>query len=85
VVLGAMALYHLWQLRADLRVIHTRTPAAPPVSTAESGASAASDTLPEQIAAPSDAETLELILQRVYAGALDPASAARRIRSLPKL
>ncbi|HLV97399.1 MAG TPA: hypothetical protein VKT82_01870 [Ktedonobacterales bacterium] len=80
VVLGAMALYHLWQLRADLRVIHARTPAAPPVPTAAEAA-----TLPGQPAAPSDAETLEAILQRVYVGALDPASAAARIRGLSKL
>lgn len=79
VVLGALALSHLWQLRADLRVIHARPPAAKPEP---SQAAAPAD----QAAAPASApETLESILQQVAAGALDPASAAARIRGLAKL
>lgn len=80
VVLGALALYHLWQLRADLRVIHARLPAAKPEP------SQAVATPVDQTAAPASApETLESILQQVAAGALDPASAAARIRGLTKL
>ncbi len=82
-VLGAMALYHLWQLRADLRVTRARLAAAQPTP-------APVPPLPEP--APQAAETtavlpetLEAILRDVAAGTLDPASAAARIRSLPKL
>jgi hypothetical protein len=86
VVLGAMALYHLWQLRADLRAIHGRAPTTAPAPTAAAGAVAEEATLPgPAVAQASEVETLEAILQRVYTGALDPASAAVRIRSLPKL
>lgn len=70
-VLGAMALYHLWQLRADQRATHARTvaeQAAPPV---EAGGKTP--------------ETLESILSAVAAGRLDPTTAAARIRSLPDL
>jgi hypothetical protein len=85
VVLGAMALYHLWQLRADLRVLHARTPAAAPAPVAAAGMAAEEGTLPTPAPQASTPETLEAILQRVYAGALDPVSAATQIRSLPKL
>ena len=82
VVLGVMALYHLWVLRADLRVSHAQAAAQQPVPApvvAQAGA-------PQEATLPVGAtETLEAILQQVYAGALEPSSAAARIRSLPKL
>jgi hypothetical protein len=80
VVLGAMALYHLWQLRADLRVTHARAAAAQPEPAQAAAAPA------DQAAAPASApETLESILQLVAAGTLDPPGAAARIRRLAKL
>lgn len=84
VVVGATALYHLWQLRADLRVLHARQAAAQPAPV--SGALEVS--APALAAAPlpnGASETLESILGEVAAGALEPATAAARIRSLPKL
>ncbi len=88
-VLGATALYHLWQLRADLRALHARAAAegaAAASAEAPAGLAAEAATLPEPTpAAASEPETLEAILQRVAVGALDPVSAAARIRSLPKL
>jgi hypothetical protein len=81
-VLGATALYHLWQLRADLRASHARAAAA----TAEAGAPQEPGDLAEQAeTTPALPETLETILQHVYAGTLDPPGAAARIRGLPKL
>ena len=81
VVLGAMALYHLWVLRVDLRASHAQAAAQPvpaPV-VAQAGA-------PQEATLPVGAtETLEAILQQVYTRALEPSSAAARIRSLPKL
>jgi hypothetical protein len=86
-VLGAAALYHLWLLRADLRASHARAAAAQPAPVPVSaGAPAQPATLAELAETPTGApETLEGILQHVAAGSLDPASAAARIRSLPKL
>lgn len=88
-VLGATALYHLWQLRADLRASHARAAAAqstPAPATAVLGAPQEPGALAEQAeTTPALPETLEAILQRVYAGTLDPPGAAARIRSLPKL
>ncbi len=81
VVLGAMALYHLWVLRADLRVSHAQAAVQPVPAPVVAGAGEAQkETIPV-----SAQETLEAILQQVYAGALEPSSAAVRIRSLPKL
>ncbi len=80
-VLGAMALYHLWQLRADLRALHARAAAEQP---APAGAAApAVPSVPPAAPADQGAETLETILSAVAAGTLDPATAATRIRSLP--
>ncbi|HEY7358777.1 MAG TPA: DUF5671 domain-containing protein, partial [Ktedonobacterales bacterium] len=80
VVLGALALYHLWRLRADVRVIHARTAAA------KSEPAQAAATPADQAAASASApETLESILQLVAAGALDPSVAAEHIRGLAKL
>jgi hypothetical protein len=88
-VLGAMALYHLLLLRADLRAAHARAAAAQPApapAVAAAGAAAETAALAGEATTPASApETLEAILQRVSAGTLDPASAAVRIRSLPKL
>lgn len=88
-VLGVTALYHLWQLRADLRVIHARTPAAAQAAPALASAvvSVPTDAEVSTITLPSAAEpdTLEAILQQVAGGALDTVSAATRIRSLAKL
>jgi hypothetical protein len=95
VVVGATALYHVWQLRADLRVLHARQTAAQPAPapTAEDGAAPvsppveaglASEAVPLQ--SPTGAgETLESILSAVAAGTLAPAAAAARIRALPRL
>ncbi len=76
-VLGATALYHLWQLRADLRASHARAAAQPTPAPAAAGAS--------QEPVIQAAETLEAILQEVAAGRLDPPSAAARIRGLARL
>ncbi|GEM_PF-2528302 len=81
-VLGALALAHLWRLRADLRALHARAAAEQPAP-----AGAAAPAVPSAPpAAPADhgAETLETILSAVAAGTLDPITAAARIRSLPR-
>jgi hypothetical protein len=85
-VLGAMALSHLWQLRADLRAIHARA-AAQPAPKPEPGAGAPQEAAALPMGAPASGtpETLESILRAVAAGALDPAAAAARIRRLPAL
>jgi hypothetical protein len=84
VVVGATALYHLWQLRADLRVLHARQAATQPAPAPGELEAVA----PERTAAPSPngaKETLESILSEVATGSLEPATAATRIRSLPML
>ncbi len=84
VVIGATALYHVWQLRADLRVLHARQATTQPAPAPEGLEVPA----PELAAAPAPngaSETLEGILSAVAAGALEPTAAAARIRLLPKL
>jgi hypothetical protein len=100
-VLGVMALSHLWQLRADQRAFHVRTPAeestsapawtnattVPSVLSALAADASAASASPAPPAAPvgNGAETLESILSAVAAGTLDPTTAAVRIRRLPGL
>jgi hypothetical protein len=87
-VLGAMALYHLWQLRVDVRVIHARAPAVPEVpapAPAEASVPAEAEASTVPLAPVDGSETLEAILQQVAGGTLDTMSAATRIRALAKL
>lgn len=88
-VLGVVALYHVWQLRADLRVIHARAAAAaqaaPTPAPAAPGTPAEAEAPTVTLAPAAEPETLEAILQQVAGGTLDPASAAARIRALAKL
>jgi hypothetical protein len=96
-VTGVTALYHLWQLRADLRALHARqaaaqpAPAPAPAPLAEEGTAPApspAGVAPEAPTLPSPngvSETLESILNQVAAGSLEPDAAAARIRSLPRL
>jgi hypothetical protein len=96
-VTGVTALYHLWQLRVDLRLLHARQAAAqsaaPAGVAAGPGAAQVSQPAglgqtsgPITLPSPNGAgETLEGILGEVAAGVLQPAAAAARIRALPTL
>jgi hypothetical protein len=100
IVLGVTALYHLLRLLSDLRVLRARAAAEAQAKAAQAGAalvtepgmsaeptSASAPTSPTPTPEPASAgpETLEDILREVAAGALDPPTAAARIRGLPAL